>query len=315
MSYNNGKSRLFIKNHSVLEDIEFTSDSDYCNVSEKRRVKKKMFEKQETKKNPTFKEKNSSKSIDRNLAAPDQTIDNTVSTTISFKGCGNSIKKVINSAKAEKAPLNIKCTSATDYCDGLNKKSVKKRKSTKLETKKNPKSKNKINYKSTEKNVVVSDQTINHLGSTIISFKESDNSIEKVITVSPINVGSFNSMNINRATEESLVNKCLNKSIKDSTVFDNTLKNDRLLSKKYNTVNKSHSSSLTSSNTHINIENKSSMTQTLKIEDNMESTQNFFEPTPERIETNNGEEYGIDGMLQLISTYTIANSKYEILLF
>lgn len=32
----------------------------------------------------------------------------------------------------------------------------------------------------------------------------------------------------------------------------------------------------------------------------MESTQNFFQPTSEQ--TNDGEEYRIDGMLQLIST-------------
>jgi len=220
--------------------------------------------------------------------------------------------------------LNIKCTSSTDYCDSSNKRSVKKIKSTKLETKKNPEYKNKINYESTEKYVVDSDQTINQKGS----------SIEKVITISPINVKCLNSLNINRATEESRMNKYLNKSIKDSTVYDDTLKNNRLLSKKCDTVNynahsnldkiellapikfeKSHSSSFTSSNTHINTENKFYMTQTLKIEDNMESTQTFFQPTPKRIKTNNGEEDGIDGMFQLIFTYTITISKDEILLF
>ncbi|CAI6372589.1 unnamed protein product [Macrosiphum euphorbiae] len=102
--------------------------------------------------------------------------------------------------------LNIKCTSSTDYYDSSNKRSVKKIKSTKLETKKNPEYKNKINYKSTEKYVVDSDQTINQKGSTIISSKESDDSIEKVITISPINVKCLNSLNINRATEESRTN-------------------------------------------------------------------------------------------------------------
>eukprot|EP00102_Acyrthosiphon_pisum_P016079 XP_008186899.2 PREDICTED: lysine-specific demethylase 4A-like [Acyrthosiphon pisum] len=332
-----GKNRRLVKHvHSSrsvqgLDEKEYKDEQfndgvvmeDICpkaNEMKKRSVKKRMFKRQETKRNPVFKEKNNSKSTDRNFVAPDQTIDHTVSTTISFKGSGNRIKKVLNAANAEKASLNIKCTSRTDYCDGTNKRSTKKRKSTKLETKNNPKFKNKINYKSTKKYVVASDQNINCTGSTTIGFKESDNSIEEIKTISPINVESLNSTNINRAREESRMNKCPNKNIKNSTVFDDTLKNVRLLSKKFETVNynthsnlvkrkplppikfeKSHSSSLISSNTHIDTENKFHMTQTLKIEDNMESTQNFFQPTPERIKTNDGEEYGIIGMQTIIS--------------
>eukprot|EP00102_Acyrthosiphon_pisum_P023983 XP_016661193.1 PREDICTED: probable lysine-specific demethylase 4B [Acyrthosiphon pisum] len=214
--------------------------------------------------------------------------------------------------KADEMVLeNIDLTSGPDYCDGSDKRSVKKRKSTKLETKKNPESNNKKKSKSTEKNVVPSDQTINRTSSTIISFnKENDNSIEKVITISPINVESLNCMNINRITQESRVDKCLNKSIKDSTVFDKTLNNDNLLSKECDCVNdnthlkyvvvtkplppitleKPRNSSLTKSKLHMNLKNQPSkmtsifMTQTKKKID-LESTRNFFQPTLEPMQT------------------------------
>ncbi|XP_060860643.1 lysine-specific demethylase 4A-like [Metopolophium dirhodum] len=247
VSYNNGKSRLLNKNHSVLEEITFTSGPGYCNGSDKR--------------------------------------------------SGKQIKY------------------------------------TRLETIKNPEFKNKKNSKSTEKNVVASDQTINRTGSTIISFKENDHSIEKVMTISPISVESLNSMNINRITEESRMNKCINKSIKDSTVFDKTLNNDHLLSKKCDSVNdnthlnvvvtkslppskleKSRSSSVTISKTHMILKNQPSnmtsifMTQTKKKID-LESTRNFFQPTLGPMQSKE-EKHEIDGIQNNISD--MVNCSFEV---
>ncbi|XP_060857752.1 lysine-specific demethylase 4A-like [Metopolophium dirhodum] len=218
----------------------------------------------------------------------------------------------------------ITFTSGPGYCNGSDKISGKQIKYTRLETIKNPESKNKKNSKSTEKNVVASDQTINRTGSTIISFKENDHSIEKVMTISPIGVESLNSMNINRITEESRMNKCINKSIKDSTVFDKTLNNDHLLSKKCDSVNdnthlnvvvtkslppskleKSRSSSVTISKTHMILKNQPSnmtsifMTQTKKKID-LESTRNFFQPTLGPMQSKE-EKHEIDGIQNKIS--------------
>lgn len=130
-------------------------------------------------------------------------------------------------------------------------------------------------------------------------------------------------MTINRITENSRVNKCFNKDFKDSTVENNTLNNDCLLPKKCDIViDTTHSnlvmmkplssikfenpynSCLTNLNSLVNTENQSYlMTQTLKMEDNMESTQNIFQPTAEPIQVKGGEEYEFYGMIQLISIY------------
>jgi len=214
---------------------------------------------------------------------------------------------------------DIEFTSDSDYCDSSEKKSAKKRKSKKRETKKNSKSKKKKISKSTEKKIVPLDQTIDQTSSTTISLKESDNSIKKLITLSSIKSESFNSLNINKITEESRVNRYLNKTIQNSTVFNNTSNNDHLLSKKCDSVNnnahsklviikhvppnnleKPHNSSLTSLNTHVNTKYPSNymskvfMTPTLKIVDIKKSTQKF--PTLEPIQMKDAEEYVIDGM-------------------
>ncbi|XP_008183316.1 lysine-specific demethylase 4C [Acyrthosiphon pisum] len=213
---------------------------------------------------------------------------------------------------------DIEFTSDSDYCDSSEKKSAKKRKTKKRETKKNSKSKKKKISKSTEKKNVPLDQTIDQTSSTTISIKESDNNIKKVITVSPIKSESFNSSNINKITEEARVNKYLNKSIKNSTVLNNTSNNDRLLSKKCDSVNnnahskvviikplppnnweKPHNSSLTSLNTQVNTKyppnymSKVFMTPTLKLVD-IKSTQKFS--TLEPIQIKDAEEYVIDGI-------------------
>jgi len=244
ISYNNGRSRLLNKNQSILEDIEFTSDSDYCDSSEK--------------------------------------------------------------------------------------KSAKKRKNKKRETKKNSKSKK----KKIEKKIVTLHQNIDQTSSTTISLKESDNSIKKGITISPIKSESINSSNINKITEESRVNKYLNKSIKNSKKLRNTSNNDHLLSKKCDSVNnnarskvliikqsplnnleKPHNSSLTSLNSQVNTKYppnympKLFMTPTLKIVD-IKSTRNFSTLVP--IQIKDAEEYVIDGMSQLI--YTTENIKFTILM-
>lgn len=204
---------------------------------------------------------------------------------------------------------DIKFTSDSDYCHGSD-----KRKSKKQGTKMNPKSKKHKNSKSTEKNV----QTINLMGSTIISSKESD-SIKNIITTSSINAESLKSMNVNKNTEESRVNKCLNKSIKNSTVFNNSLNNDHLISEKYDSVNENihlnvartkqlppiklerpYNSSLTSANHVINSKNQPSqmtsifMSQTKK-EEGMKSTQNFVQPIlePKQIVDDKHEIYGM----------------------
>jgi len=202
---------------------------------------------------------------------------------------------------------DIEFKSGPGYCNDSDKRSGKKIKYTKLETIKNPESNN----------------------------KKKSKSIKKVTTISPINVESLNSMNINRITEESRMNKCINKSIKDSTVFDKTLSNDHLLSKKCDSVNanthlnvvvnkslppskleKPRNLSVTSSKTHMIFKNQPSnmtsifTTQTKKKID-LESTQNFFQPTLEPKE----EKYEIYGMFQLISFLLIlkqlSNIKFK----
>lgn len=227
---------------------------------------------------------------------------------------------------------DIELTSDSDYCDSSEKKIAKKRKSKKRETKKNSKSKKKKFSKSTENKIVISDQTIDQTSSTTNSFKESDDSIKKVVTISPVQSEGLNSTNINKITEESRVNKCLNKSIKNSTVFNNTSNNDRLLSKKCDSVNnnarskvvvikplppnnlgKPHNSSLPSSNTHVNTKyppnymQKVFLSPTINLVD-IKSTQQF--PTIEPVQIKGAEEYVIDGMFQLISSYIITISKY-----
>lgn len=202
--------------------------------------------------------------------------------------------------------------------------------------KNSPKSKKNKNSKLIEKKCVAPDQTINHAGSTTISFKGSGGSINKLITTPSICDENPNSMNINRNIEESGRNKCRNKSINNSTFFKDTSHNDRLLSKQYDSVNhnthlnlvnkkkplspinlqKPHNSSLTASDTHINTKNKPpKVIQTLNLVDNVESIQRLFQPAFEHKQINNKEEIVIDGMFQLISTYIIAISKFLILLF
>lgn len=234
----------------------------------------------------------------------------------------NEKSKLLN--KSHSVLKDIEFTSFTDYCDDSDKKSVK-RKSTKLETKKNPKSKNKKISQSTEENVIASDQTINCKSSTIVSFKENDNGVEKVLNITPINVESLDSININRITEVSRVNKYLNKSIKGSTVFDKTSNNIHLLSKKINSVNdkahlnvvlskplppikleKPRNSSLTSSKSRMNSKNRPSnmksisMTQT-KNNVGIQPTRNLFQPTlePKQIKEEKHEKHEINGMFQL----------------
>jgi len=159
------------------------------------------------------------------------------------------------------------------------------------------------------------------------------------MTISPINVESINSMNINRIKEKSRVNKCLNKNVKDSIVFDKTLNNDHSLSKKCDCVNdnahlnvvvtkplppikleKPHNSSLTNLKTHMNLKYQPSnmtailMTQTKKKID-LESTRNFFQPTLEPMQTKE-EKHEIEGMFQLISFLFIlkelSNIKFKL---
>jgi len=215
---------------------------------------------------------------------------------------------------------DIEFTSDSDYCDSSEKKSAKKRKSKKRESKKNQKSKKKKNSKSTEKKIVPTDQTINQTSSNAISFNESDNVVNKVITISPLKAENIGSLNINSTTEETQVNP--NKSINDSTVFNNTSNNDCLLYKKCDRViKKAHSnvvmikplpptnsekpniSSLTSSSIQANTKNppdfktKKYTTQALiDLRDSVNASTFGF------IQKNNPEEYVIDGMLQLIFT-------------
>lgn len=201
---------------------------------------------------------------------------------------------------------DVKFTRNSDYCDGSN-----KRKSKEQETKMNLKSKKNKNCKSTEKNV----QTINHTGSTINSSRNSDNGIEKIMIRLPINV--FNAMNINRITEESIVNKCLNESINNSTVFNNTLNNDNLLSEKLDSVNdkaysnvdtteqfplikfeKPHDLSLTSSNPSVNSKNQPShvvSVSQIKKKKDIKSSQNLVQPIlePKQVMEEKHEMYGM----------------------
>jgi hypothetical protein len=215
---------------------------------------------------------------------------------------------------------DVEFTSDSDYCDSSEKRRAKKRKSKKRETKKNPKSKRNKTSKLTKNKNVASNETINHTDSTNISFKGNDNSITELLDVTPINTESLNSMNINRITEESRVNKYLKKSIKDPTVFNNTL-NDCLSSKKGDSVNNNgHSnvviikpllpiksempqnSSLINLTTHIKSKNQPYMptvflTPTIEIID-IKSTRKLYQPTLEPIQIKDEEEYVIDGMFQ-----------------
>lgn len=216
---------------------------------------------------------------------------------------------------------DIEFTSDSDYCDSSEKRRSKKRKAKKRPTKKNPKSKKNKSSKSTEKISVASNESINDTDSTTISFKGNDDSIEKIITITPINTESLNSKNINRTTEESRVNKYLK----------NSIKNDSLLSKNGDSVNyNGHSNvvilkpllpiksempqnaSLTNLTTHINKKNQPYMPSVFmspKIEIvDRKSTQQLYPPTLEPIQIKDEEEYVIDGMFQLILTY-IKNLK------
>lgn len=181
----------------------------------------------------------------------------------------------------------MKCivfTSDSDYFDVSEKKNVKKKVIKEDQNKMNSTLKKKKNSKSPNRKFVALDQTIDHMVSTTISFKGNDNSIKKVINKPPLNT----------ASNESISSK------KCDSVNDNAHSN-LIISKPLPPTNleKPCSSSLTSSNTHYNTENQYYITQNLKIGDNMESTQ-----------SNDGEEYRIDGMLQLISTYTITISIF-----
>jgi len=217
---------------------------------------------------------------------------------------------------------HIEFTSDSDYCDSSDKRKAKKRKSKKQKIKKSSKSKKNKTSKLTEKKYVAPEQTINHTGPTTIRFKESKNSVEKVITISPINAESLNSMKINKITEESRVNKYLKRSLKDSPALNNTQNNDQLLSKKCDNVNNNNAhsnvvlmkplsplklqiprnSSLTSSTTCINTKNQPYMpsvfiSPTLEIVQLKPET--YFQPTLEPIQIRKEEEYVIDGMFQL----------------
>lgn len=68
VSYNNGRSRLLNKNQTILEDVEFTSDSDYNYNSVKRKVKKKKKSKKSKKSTKSKKNTNKKKKklIDQN---------------------------------------------------------------------------------------------------------------------------------------------------------------------------------------------------------------------------------------------------------
>ncbi|XP_025191836.1 lysine-specific demethylase 4C-like [Melanaphis sacchari] len=106
VSYNNGRSRLLSKKHTILEDIEFTSDSDYCDSSERRRAKKRKSKKRETKKKPKSKKSKTSKSTEKKSIAPNETVNQIDSTTISFKGNDNAIKKLTSISPINSASLN-----------------------------------------------------------------------------------------------------------------------------------------------------------------------------------------------------------------
>jgi len=101
------------------------------------------------------------------------------------------------------------------------------------------------------------------------------------------------------------VNKCLNKSVKNSTVKCDLI--NQVVTKPLPQLNleKPRYSSLTSSKPHMNSKNQPSnmtsilMTQTTKKMD-LVSTQNFIQPTLEAI-PNEEEKHEIDGMFQLIS--------------
>lgn len=204
---------------------------------------------------------------------------------------------------------DIEFTSDSDYCDSSEKRRSKKRKAIKRPTKKNPKYKKNKSSKSTEKISVASNESINDTDSTTISFKGNDDSIEKIITIMPINTESLNSKNINKTTEETRENKYLKKSIK----------NDSLLSKNGDSVNYNgysnivllkpllpiksempQNASLTNLTTHINKKNQPYMPSVFispKIEIvDKKSTQQLYQPTLEPIQIKDEEEYVIDGI-------------------
>jgi len=231
--------------------------------------------------------------------------------------------------KNQKILEDIEFTSDSDYCGSSKKRNTKKRKSKKRESKKNPKSKKKKNSKSTEK-IVPTDQIINQTSSKAVSINESDNSVKKVLTTSPLKAEKIGSLNINSITEETQVNKYPTKSINDSTVFNNTSNNDGLLSKECDSVNKKahsnvviikplpptnlekpHTSSLTSSSTQVKTKyppeymTKKYVTQTL-----LDIRASLNKSTQEIIKKDYAEEYVIDGMFLLISAYIKTISKY-----
>lgn len=88
-----------------MEDIESTSDSDYCDSSEKKSAKKRKSKKRETKKNSKSKKNKVSKSTEKKIVLPDQSINQTNSTTNSFKNLVD-IKSTQNFPTIE--PIQIK---------------------------------------------------------------------------------------------------------------------------------------------------------------------------------------------------------------
>lgn len=217
---------------------------------------------------------------------------------------------------------DIEFTSDSDYCDSSVKRNAKKRKSKKRESKKNPKSKKKKNSKSTEKKIVPTDEIINQTSSKAISINESDNSVKKVLTISPLKAENIGSININSITEQTQENKYPIKSINDSTVFNNTSNNDGLLSKKCDSVNKKahsnvviikplpptnlekpHTSSLTSSSAQVKTKYPPEyMTKTYVTQTLLDIRATLNNSNLETIKKDYSEEYVIGGMF-LVNFY------------
>lgn len=102
VSYNNGRSRLLSKNQTILEDIEFTSDSDYNYNSDKKNVKKKKKSKKSKK--STKSRKNTNKKMKKNKLIDES--DLTITITLGKDKSDSFVKKVITSPSTNEDKLN-----------------------------------------------------------------------------------------------------------------------------------------------------------------------------------------------------------------
>lgn len=119
----------------------------------------------------------------------------------------------------------IELTSDSDYSYSSERKSSKKKRSKKKESKRSTKSKK---SKKTQKKKSRAKERVVALPLVNLSDEDSDCNIEKIITISPINANTFNSMDIKRHSEDSQIEKCLKINDSESTVFSN-ISNDYLL--------------------------------------------------------------------------------------